>query len=373
MKIDSASYSLAATHLATSRDESQESLRLWSGGRRPAFEASRSSPTAEVSLSSGARASLVAELQAAMAAVTSAPTPAPAAPAELAAIEDAADAVSNDPFLSLIKSMVEMLAGHPIRIFSAGDLRRSAAPPPQAPPATSAPATRPGATGPGSAGFGVEYDFHAVHEESEQTSVVAQGVIQTKDGQVISFGLELSMTRTYRTETIQSIRAGDAVRKDPLVLNFDGTAAKLSDQRFRFDLDSDGKKENLALLAGGSGYLAIDRDANGRIDSGRELFGPATDSGFGELAALDDDGNGWIDENDAEFRALRVWTPGASGDGRLESLAQRRVGAIALGNVRSPFDLRGEGNRDLGTVAASGVYLTDDGRAGAIQEIDLTI
>lgn len=373
MKIDSASYSLAATRLAASHDESQESLRLWSGGRRPAFEINQNSPAAEVSLSSGARASLVAELQAALATLTPVPDPVPDKPAELAAIDAAADAVSNDPFLSLIKSMVEMLTGQPIRIFSTGELRRAAAPPLQAPLAAHAPVARREAASPGSAGFGVEYDFRAVHEESEHTRVVAQGVIQTKDGQAIRFALELSMTRAYRAETTRSIRAGDAVRKDPLVLNFDGTAAKLSDQRFRFDLDGDGKKESLALLAGGNGYLAIDRNANGRIDSGRELFGPATDSGFGELAALDGDGNGWIDENDAAFAALRLWTPDASGDGRLESLAQRRVGAIALGNVRSPFDLRGEGNRDLGAVAASGLYLTDDGRAGAIQEIDLTV
>jgi hypothetical protein len=43
----------------------------------------------------------------------------------------------------------------------------------------------------------------------------------------------------------------------------------------------------------------------GRIDSGSELFGPATGSGFGELAALDGDGNGWIDENDDAFARLR--------------------------------------------------------------------
>ena len=163
------------------------------------------------------------------------------------------------------------------------------------------------------------------------------------------------------------------MRRDPLVLNFDGTAAQLSDQRFAFDLDSDGTADNLALLAGGSGYLAIDRNANDRIDSGSELFGPATDSGFGELAALDNDRNGWIDENDAAFAALRIWTPDATGDGTLETLAQRNVGAIATGNVASPFELRGAGNSNLGAIATSGVFLTEDGRAGAVQEIDLSV
>jgi hypothetical protein len=127
------------------------------------------------------------------------------------------------------------------------------------------------------------------------------------------------------------------------------------------------------MLAGGSGYLAIDRNDNGSIDSGSELFGPATGSGFGELAALDGDGNGWIDENDAAFAALRVWTPDTDGDGTLETLARRKVGAIALGNVASPFELRGTGNSNLGAIAASGLFLAEDGPIGSIQEIDLTV
>jgi hypothetical protein len=103
------------------------------------------------------------------------------------------------------------------------------------------------------------------------------------------------------------------------------------------------------------------------------LFGPATDSGFAELAKLDDDGNGWIDENDAAFSALRIWSPTATGDGELETLALRQVGAIALGNVASAFELRGAGNSDLGAIKASSVFLTEDGRVGSIQEIDLTV
>jgi hypothetical protein len=157
------------------------------------------------------------------------------------------------------------------------------------------------------------------------------------------------------------------------VLNFDGAAAQLSDQRFSFDLNGSGKQDSLALLAGGSGYLAIDRNGNGKIDSGRELFGPATNSGFGELSALDSDHNGWIDENDTAFKALRIWTPDAKGSGTLETLAQRNVGAIALGSVRSPFDLRGNGNSNLGAIAASGLFLKEDGSVGSVQEINLTI
>jgi hypothetical protein len=370
MKVDSAAYSLNSSHLATRRDEVQETLRMWTGDRRPDFEAKLGAGTSTVSLSPAARAAFAGNPRPAVTPHAPPQTPPPAAATDSSSIADATDAAANDPFLWLIISMVEMLTGRQIRILSTRDMQTQNSTPTVAEPhaATTQPAApeRP-------AGFGIEYDYHAVHEEHEQTQVSAQGVVITADGREISFAVELSMTRSYREETTISVRAGDAVRKDPLVLNFHGIAAQLSDRRFAFDLDSNGTQENIALLTGGSGYLAFDRNGNGRIDSGSELFGPATDSGFGELARLDGDGNGWIDENDNAFAKLGVWTPDAKGGGALESLAGRKVGAIALGSVDSPFQLRGPGNSDLGAISASGLFLAEDGRVGTIQEIDLTV
>ena len=303
MKIDSASYSLQSSHQAFTRDESQETLRQWTGDHRPDF-------ATPVSLSNAARASLVADIASATAtAQTSQSAP------QATAIDDAFAAAENDPVVRLIKFMIEMLTGKTIQSFSAKDLATAlpTAPPPQGQ----------------SAGFGSEYDGHTLHQEFEQTRVSGEGIIKTQDGREIRFKLDLSMTRDTRIETSTRIRAGDAQRQDPLVLNFDGTAAQLSDQSIAFDLGGQGHK--LGILKGGSGYLAIDRNGNGKIDSGSELFGPATNSGFAELSALDSDGNGWIDENDAAFNALRVWTPDAKGGGKLDTLQQRQVGAIAVG------------------------------------------
>lgn len=367
MKIDSATYTLNSSHLASRCDEVQESLRMWVGDRRPAFEAAAGAGSSSVSLSAAARAAFAGSLRPA-AALPPPQSQTPAVAADSAPVADAAESAARDPFLQLIISMVEMLTGRPIRLFSAQDLQPANAPPAIAAPHAPVKAATPGRP----AGFGIEYDYHAVREEHEQTQVSAQGRVRTADGREISFALELRMTRDYREETSIRMRAGDAIRKDPLVLNFNGAATQLSDRRFAFDLDGNGKTDNIALLTGGSGYLAFDRNGNGRIDSGKELFGPATGSGFGELAALDDDGNGWIDENDEVFAQLGIWTPDAGSDGRLESLAGRKVGAIALGSAASPFQLRGSGNSDLGAIAASGVFLSEEGLGGSIQEIDLT-
>ncbi len=371
MKIDSANLLFNSKHQSYVREESKESLRMWSGNQRPDFEGRGNANRPRLSLSNEARA---------LAAVPPAPTfQATDDSTPASAIDAAIEAADKDPFLRMIRSMIEMLTGETIRSFSAEDMPESGVSAPAAQSAGRAAARS--ATQSLPAGFGAEYNYHAVREEFEQTDFSAQGVIRTADGKEISFKLDLSMRRSYREETNISLRVGNAMpkpapvpaRKDPLVLNFDGATTQLSNQRFRFDLNSDGNKEELAMLAGGSGYLAIDLNQNGKIDNGRELFGPATDSGFGELAALDSDDNGWIDENDAAYDKLRVWTPDVTGAGTLETLRKRQVGAIAVAHVASPFELRGSGNSDLGAITASGIFLSEDGHVGSIQEIDLSI
>ncbi|MBU0752114.1 MAG: VCBS repeat-containing protein [Gammaproteobacteria bacterium] len=366
MKIASSDLSLGSTHAASARREQSESLFASSGPRRADNRRNPASPPAAI-----LRLSDVAR-DAARARVNAMPVAPPASSvgggtSEAEAIDAAAEAVANDPFLQLVKSMVEMLTGRPVRVFAASELSRQFEASDSAPASTAA--TTPGRA----AGFGIEYDFHSVYEETEVTRFTAVGVIRTIDGKEISFQLDLTMSRHYREETNVSIRAGDAVRKDPLVLNFGGTAAQLSNQHFRFDLDNDGRAEELPLFTSGSGYLALDLNNNGRIDSGAELFGPATNSGFAELARHDDDGNGWIDENDPVFARLQIWTPTADGSGRLVGLKKSGVGALALAATATPFELRDRSNADLGGIRASGLWLGEDGHAGSMQEIDLTV
>jgi len=339
MKIASATLALQSAHALSVREESRESLRAWIGPRRPDFEGRESAP---VRISEAGRTARAREARAA---------------------DEADELVDRDPRLALVRRMVEMLTGERVSVFDAEKLKGHHREQEQD-AETPAPAR---------AGYGIEYDYHAVREESEQTAFSAAGVVRTADGREIAFQLDLTMARQYREETNVSVRAGDARRKDPLVINFDGNAAALSDLRFRFDLDADGTAEDVPLLASGTGYLALDLNGNGRIDSGAELFGPASGQGFEELAALDQDGNGWLDENDAAFQRLRIWTPAADSTGTLETLAQRQVGALFLGSLATPFELRGPGNSDLGAVRATSLYLTEAGGAGTVQEIDLTV
>lgn len=365
MKIAATELALQADHAAQTRHQSKESLRAWRG-ERPDFEGRQAATTR---ISDAARQALAAS--SARAAVPPAPTSVPSSATQ--AVEAAHDAVENDPFIVLIKRMLELLTGEEVRLFNLEDFSAEIR---QAEARSSATSESLQAATSGRAGWGIEYDYQAVNDEFEMTRLSAEGVIRTADGQEISFKLDIEMTRYYREETNISLRAGDAVRKDPLVVNFGGTAAQLAGhagQRFRFDLDGDGKSELLPLFASGSGYLVLDLNGNDRIDSGRELFGPGSGNGFAELARLDGDGNGWIDANDAGFDRLSVWTPAADGAGALRSLADLGIGALGLAHAATPFALRGTDNSDLGLVKSTGLYLTEDGRAGNLQEIDLTV
>ena len=355
MKIASANLQMVSSHESFEHREVTESLNMWVGQRRPAAaedNAARRGPPADVvTLSAAGR-------QAAAAA------PAEAGRTDAAPVDTEA-AIDADPKLTLLRTMIEFLTGRRLLVIDAGDL--------QAPSSAAVDAPAAAAQPPASAGFGIEYDYHESYTEAEQTTFAASGTVRTADGREISFDLQLSMSRLYHEESSVSLRAGDAVRAtDPLVLNFAGTAAQLTDQRFAFDLDADGSADQINFAAPGSGFLVFDRNANGKVDNGRELFGPTSGDGFQELAALDGDGNGWIDENDRVFAQLRVWTPAADGPGTLRSLQSLGVGALSLAAGQSEFALRDANNRSLGAVRASSVYLNENGSAGTLQHVDLT-
>jgi hypothetical protein len=348
MKIDSSNIQFAASHRATQRAEVRETLRAWVGNQPPAPEPGESGPSV-VAISAAAR----------MAAEAAAPPPAPPVP-EAQAVEDAIDNIENDPVLYFLKLVIEMMTGVAVKTVSADDVQPDAPPPDHPEP-------------PQRAGFGIAYDRHEVREETEHTSFSADAVIRTTDGKEIRLNVDLSMSRSYREETSVSLRAGDAVRKDPLVINFDGTAAQLQNRRFSFDLDADGRSEQVPLLAGNRGYLALDRNGNGKIDSGKELFGPASGDGFAELAEFDSDGNGWIDDNDPVFAQLRVWVQDGSGGGTLNTAKSHGVGALYLGRAETPFELKDNANQELGAVRSTGIYLAESGSAGTLQQIDLSV
>lgn len=223
-----------------------------------------------------------------------------------------------------------------------------------------------------SEGWGLEYERHETYMEAERTAVSAAGIIKTADGQEIWFKLNLNMSRHFITENHVELRMGDAA-KDPLVINFDGQAAQLTSRKFMFDLDANGRLEEISFVDANSAFLALDRNQDGAINSGSELFGPASGNGFTDLAAYDIDGNNWIDENDPVFDQLRLWAKDRDGHDQLLSLADKGIGALYLQPVSSEFSLKDGQNTLHGQIRSTSLYVAESGNIGTVQQVDLAV
>lgn len=134
------------------------------------------------------------------------------------------------------------------------------------------------------------------------------------------------------------------------------------------------KEENISFAGKGSGFLALDKNGDGKINDGSELFGTKSGDGFRDLAEYDEDKNGWIDENDSIFGKLRVWTKDEDGRDYLMDLKQADVGAIYLGNKDTQFSLKDDSNQLNGEIKKTGIYLREsNGTAGTLNHVDLVL
>ena len=212
------------------------------------------------------------------------------------------------------------------------------------------------------------------HTEMEYTAFQSQGCVKTQDGREITFGVEVEMSRAF-CEKYDSIFVQDVPQVcDPLVFNLEGDIGKISDQKFLFDLDADGKEEEISFTERGSGFLALDKNKDGTINDGSELFGTKSGDGFKDLATYDEDGNGWIDENDSIFEDLSIWTLNEEGEKVQISLLKADVGAIYLGKASTEFSLKNEENHNTnGIIRNTGVFLKESGGVGTVQHIDLVL
>ena len=212
------------------------------------------------------------------------------------------------------------------------------------------------------------------HAESEQTAFSTQGKVITADGREITFGLDISMSRSFE-EYYETTHTEEVLQMmDPLVINLDTNIAGLSDQKFEFDIDCDGIKDTISMLEKGSGYLALDKNNDGSINDGSELFGTSSGDGFKDLAIYDEDGNGWIDENDEIFDKLLIWSKDADGNDELYTLKEAGVGAICLHKVATDFSLNSlKDNQSNGQIRSTGLFLYENGNAGTMQQLDLAI
>ena len=135
------------------------------------------------------------------------------------------------------------------------------------------------------------------------------------------------------------------VTKSPIILdlNGDGVTTTSVSAGTHFDLDGNGFAEQTGWVGQGDGLLVLDRNGNGVIDDGSELFGNNTNlasggkaaNGFDALADMDSNHDGQVNSLDANFSQLRVWkdrnSDGITDAGELLTLQEAGVANLATG------------------------------------------
>ncbi|WAF87783.1 hypothetical protein NRL37_10140 [Metapseudomonas otitidis] len=163
-------------------------------------------------------------------------------------------------------------------------------------------------------------------------------------------------------------------RIDPLSLDLDGDGIETvgANAGITFDFDGDGLKTGTGWVKGDDGFLVLDRNGNGQIDNGGELFGvdtvkangqKATD-GFDALRDFDSNGDGVFDAKDAQFANVRIWQDtnqdGIAQTGELKTLAEHNIVAINLDSTASNQTSNGN------LISATGTFIRGDGTQGSV-------
>lgn len=210
--------------------------------------------------------------------------------------------------------------------------------------------------------LGVEYALHTGGGSINSIGIAFGTGVRFSDVQGDPAGHAQSIS-PYLSVTIEggvllqlwafALQAAGGGGHSPLVLDLagDGVQASSVDAGVRFDLLETGRSVLTAWPSGDDAMLALDRDGDGRITNGGELFGDSRRAGgktwangFASLAALDQpadggNGDGRIDARDASFAALRLWRDanhdGVSQPGELEPLSAEGIVAIELAYVES--------------------------------------
>jgi hypothetical protein len=154
-----------------------------------------------------------------------------------------------------------------------------------------------------------------------------------------------------------------------LDLNGDGVQTLAQSAGVKFDLLADGTPVQSGWVSPQDGLLALDRNHDGRINDGSELFGSSTRladgsraaDGYQALRQLDSNGDGVISSADAAFADLRVWVDAnanaLSESGELRSLASLHIADIQLSTQQ--VAVANQGN----IIGLSSSFTTTDGQS----------
>ena len=178
-------------------------------------------------------------------------------------------------------------------------------------------------------------------------------------------------------------RDGIFYQYDPLALDLNGNGieplAADGHAGAMFDHERNGIRTATGWVHSNDGILVYDRNGDGKINNGGELFGDNTllkdgstaAHGFAALAELDENSDGKVDAADSAFKKLGVWRDlnhnGISEEGEIFALKDLRIKSLNLGYTQADKDL-GNGN----TLAEVGSYTDEDGNEHIMGDLRLS-
>ncbi len=196
--------------------------------------------------------------------------------------------------------------------------------------------------------------------------------ITLENGEQFNLNIGTSLAQASRKQEFsQLLINGKSV--DPLILRFNNSDIRLSHQTVDFDLNADGQTENFSYATVNSAFLALDKNDNGIIDDGGELFGAKNGDGFADLRQYDSNQDGLIDERDPVFAELKLSYVDAERNYQLERLDSRSVTTIFLDAIDSSYTQQNGNGEAQGLVRKTGLFLDSNREAGLIQHLDIYV
>ncbi len=175
-------------------------------------------------------------------------------------------------------------------------------------------------------------------------------------------------------ETFNQAQSAQLIVVDPILVDLDGDGIKTTTVKdgIYFDHQADGLAETSAWVNEEDGILAIDKNNNGFIDNGSEIFGDnyvkgdgsLAGSGFDALRDLDSNNDGIINSSDENFGLIKI----LKGDGNLISLEEAGITSINL-NSTAVGSVDENGN----TLISQGTFVKSDGSVGNLGDFNLVV
>ena len=177
----------------------------------------------------------------------------------------------------------------------------------------------------------------------------------------------------------QKAQAEQNRRIDPLVFDLGGdgiTTVSLEESNAFFDLDNNGFAEKTSWVGAKEGLLAYDKNGDGVINGGNELFGDRTlmkdgktlaSSGFAALTEYDDNKDGKIDSNDVIYALLRIWQD-ADGDGIASAGELRRLVDLGIVSIGLSYSNTGVTDSANNIQVRTGTFTLADGSSRTVGE-----